>query len=64
MTFFGLLPKLDGLAGQLPALCGHWPLGRDAAVWPVEGDIRCKRESAALWFHLCSSLMVIDKVGL
>ena len=48
----------------LTALCGHWPLDRHAAVRPVEGDIRCNRESAALWFLLYSSLMAIDKVGL
>ena len=46
--------------GPLLPLAGR----SDAAVWLVEGDIRGNRESAALCFLLCSSLMVIDKVGL
>ena len=47
-------------SGPLLPLAGR----SDAAVWLVEGDIRGNRESAALCFLLCSSLMVIDKVGL
>ena len=58
------LPLTDRFADLLSALCGHWPPYRDAAVWPVEGDIRRNRKSAALWFLRCSSLMVIEKVGL
>jgi hypothetical protein len=53
--------------GQCLVLTAKSGLSRppqNAAVRHAEAVIRCNRESAALWFLLCSSLMVIDKVGL
>ena len=47
VTFFGLLPKLDGLAGLLSALCCLSCPPRDAAGQPIEGDIHCLIELIA-----------------
>jgi len=44
VKFFGLLPKLDGLAGLLSAHSRPWRVLNHAAVRPVIADIRreCK----------------------
>jgi len=41
VKFFGLLPKLDELAGLLSALTGPPAHDRNAAVRPFEPAIRC-----------------------
>jgi len=54
---FGLLPKLDGLAGLLSAQSGHWPRLVAALCSVTEPDFRCRRNIS----HL-SDLVSVDRV--